>query len=202
MQHPTTNPPGILIRAVRSAARRLAVRLGSKRTVHGVVLVDLIVRDEDGPAAPEVELAIALIARHDPVRHRRMLRDVRYVVVTHTTEWAGEYREDIRSILLDASNVLKQTVEAVAMVIVHEATHARLFRMGLGRHPEPGRIEEVCVRAEIAFARKLPGTERLITGAESKLATQYWETSTPGAADRYLKQLGFPGWARRMFGSR
>jgi hypothetical protein len=200
MKNEAAGSSGPLPRAVRSAARHLAVRLGQKRTVFGVTVVDLIVRDEDRRAGSAVDLAIGLIARHDPIRHRRMLQDVRYVVVAHTVGWAGEYREDIRSILLDASHVLKQSVESCAMVIVHEATHARLCRMGVGRHPDRARIEGVCVRAEIEFARKVAGTERLIVGAKAKLATRYWEGSVPAGADLYLKHLGFPGWARRIFG--
>jgi hypothetical protein len=176
--------------------------MGRKRTVHGVRIVDLIVREEESAACWDVESAIEVIRQHDPARLRRLLQDVRYVVVTHTAGSAGEYREDVRAILLDASNVGKQTPEAVAMVIVHEATHARLWRMGVGRFHDRGRIETACVRAEIDFARKIAGTERLIWGAEAKLATRYWEGPRPQDAERYLKRLGFPRWARRILGTR
>ena len=196
------NPAAPLVRTLRSAARRAAVLLGRKQTVQGITVVDLVIRDEDRAALAAVGDAIELIARYDGARYRRMLRDVRYLVVTHTAASAGEYREDIRSILLDATNIVRQTPTSVAMVIVHEATHARLWRMGAGRHPDRARVEGACVGAEIQFARKIPGTERLIAGAEAKLATRYWEGSRPGTADRYLKRLGLGKWARRILGTR
>ena len=49
------------------------------------------------------------------------------------------------------------TPEMIASVIVHEATHARLFRMGIGyEEGRRARVEQVCLRRELAFAAKLP----------------------------------------------
>lgn len=188
-----------ILKIVRPAARKVALRLASKHEVHGIQLADLVLGGgAESTARVDVANAIELINKYDPARLQRIQRDVRYVVVTATAGTAGEYWEDLRSILLDASNAQRQTVEAIAMVIVHEATHARLWRMGVGRCPDREKIERICVRSEIAFARKVPGTDRLIEGAKLKLASRYWESSRAQDVETYLEKLGFPRWARRL----
>ena len=52
------------------------------------------------------------------------------------------------------------TLAAIACTIVHEATHGRLFKLGIP-YDEPirHRIEQVCIRASLLTAQRLPGTE-------------------------------------------
>jgi len=166
---------------VKAGARWLAVRIAEKRQVHGVTLVDLARETPDGQAAEGAAKALELIHQHDPAVWRRLVRDVRYVVVTKTFGTAGEYWVDSGWVLLNEAVVMRQMTEFIAMVVVHEATHARLWRMGFGRCPDRERIETACVEAEIRFARRLPGTANLIAGARAKL-TRYWETDLRGNA--------------------
>ena len=82
------------------------------------------------------------------------------------------------------------TLELLAAVIVHEATHARLWRRGI-RYEEAQRprIEEICIRREIAFAVKLPNGETVRDQAERSLAFcatgEHW-TST-AFRERYIE---------------
>ena len=82
-----------------------------------------------------------------------------------------EYR--IYTCQIDTRYCLAETTtpELLAAVIVHEATHARLWRRGI-RYEEAQRprIEEICVRREIAFAAKLPNGEDAHDQAERTLA--------------------------------
>ena len=55
----------------------------------------------------------------------------------------------------------------IASVIVHEATHARMMRLGFGyEEPKRVRIEHICFGAQQAFARRLPDGEQLVKEVE------------------------------------
>lgn len=192
------HPARILFRPLRTLLRWIAILIAEKRVVRGIRVVNMPMHDADEPAFEKVVDVIELIHRHDPARGRRVARDVRYVLVTRTATSGGEYWPNPRCVLVNASNVCRQVPEAIAMIVVHEATHARLWRMGVGRFPDVGRLEHTCVEAEITFARRVPGTEPLIEGARRKLATKYWEKPRDAAFETYLTDLGYPRWLRRL----
>jgi hypothetical protein len=88
--------------------------------------------------------------------------------------------------------------------IVHEATHARIE--GCGVHYEEKqrpRIEAVCFRRELAFAKKLPNGEQVQEQAERNLVEHAKQDPWTDAAfanrfDRAhieaLRKLGVPDW--------
>lgn len=191
-----------LIQPLRRYLQRVVLRLGEKEWVHGIPLVDWIVLDETRDGLAEVRAALELVWEHDRRRYLRMVRDVDYVIVTNTAGTAGEYWSDIRSMLLDAGVASRHPRESTAMTIVHEATHARLWQRGVGRHPDRERIEGACVKAEVMFAGKIPGTERLVEGAWKKLGSRYWERSRQDDFAANAERLGWPGWLRKLIGLR
>ena len=88
----------------------------------------------------------------------------------------------------------------IAAVIVHEATHARLWRCGFGYdEDERHRIEAICVRRELAFARRLPDGRRLREFAQEALAIspRYW--TNMASHDRHVEgsveALRYLGWS-------
>ena len=106
---------------------------------------------------------------------------------------------DTRFVLAEAS-----TPEVIAAAIVHEATHARLTRCGIGY--EEGlraQVEAVCLRREIAFAARLPNGEEARERAKRSLelysADELWTDAA--FAERHLdgalaalRHLGAPEW--------
>ena len=78
--------------------------------------------------------------------------------------------------------------ESVATAIVHEATHARLWHRGI-RYDEAvrQRVEGICLRRELALARKLPDGHHVRQWAENTLAlpVSYWTDES--ARDRSLQ---------------
>jgi hypothetical protein len=99
------------------------------------------------------------------------------------------------------------TPELLASTIVHEATHARLWRMGF-RYEEEARphVEAICVRRELAFSAKLPDGEQVRDSAEQALMSLRSPTFLSNAAfakarDDYeveeLRRLGVPDWGIR-----
>lgn len=152
-----------------SLALRLVTRSAPRAHVLGVDVVDLT-RDLSGALVmQELEGVVRLIDRVDSRIVLGLKRRAPQIAVVRGYAWAGQYWHQLRTIAIEASVVERQVPEAVAMTIVHEAAHARVAALGIPYLRYRRRIEELCVSEEIAFARKLPGTERLIEGARKKL---------------------------------
>ena len=76
----------------------------------------------------------------------------------------GEYKHSLKACILDERYVADPatTIERIASTIVHETTHARLERYGIGYKTElRTRIEAICFRRELAFAVRLPNSAEL-----------------------------------------
>ena len=98
----------------------------------------------------------------------------------------------------------------IASTIVHEATHARLMRCGIGYETElRARVEAVCARRELAFANKLPNGAQVRESAERILELcaaddGYWsntafeERHVEGSIEA-MRHLGAPDWLVRVF---
>lgn len=99
-----------------------------------------------------VEEALALIKRYDRLQYDRLSRDLKRVWV-HVLH--GIRGEAFVTCELDARSVQPETTspELIASTIVHEATHSRLLRCGIGyEEAVRARVEAVCLRRELAFA--------------------------------------------------
>jgi hypothetical protein len=82
------------------------------------------------------------------------------------------YDGSLRACILDERFILLETttLEEIACAIVHEATHAKLERWGVGyEENERSRIEAVCLRRELNFIAKLPPSEPLREQTERTL---------------------------------
>jgi hypothetical protein len=70
----------------------------------------------------------------------------------------AEYNHSLKACVLDE----RFGVERIASAIVHEATHARLERCGIGYNEDlRARIEAICFRRELALAVRLPDSATL-----------------------------------------
>lgn len=91
------------------------------------------------------------------------------------------------------------SIAQIASAIVHEATHARLMRLGFGyEEPKRLRIERICFGAQRGFARRLPDGEELVKEVEESQA-YYGEAYFSDAGRREadlegLRMLGVPKW--------
>jgi len=158
-----------------------------------------------------VEQALSLIKTHDRLRYGRLVRDLERVWVRVLFGARGSFNSSLKACQLDTRFVLAhaESPEIVASVIVHEATHARLQRCGVGYREElRPRVEIACVRRERAFARRLPNADHLLQWAEEKLK---W-CAVPGnltdvARDEEdvegrleaLRWMKAPAWVQRSF---
>jgi hypothetical protein len=111
------------------------------------------------------------------------------------------------------SYILGWPVEDIAATIVHEATHARLWRAGI-RYDEAIRltVEAICIRREYVFYGRLPDGGNLKYAAEAQIASLDAAYYTDNAFDRRhqayrimllrhaRKKAGIPGWFIRTIG--
>jgi hypothetical protein len=150
------------MRALRRRTTVFAINLMLRASVGTQIdglWVGCFVKALSASALCRVGKALLLIKRHDPMRYRRLLSDLDRIWINLLPGPLGQYREELNLCELDERYVLAKetTPELIASVIVHEATHARLRRCGIGYdEPIQSRVEAVCFRRELAFANQLP----------------------------------------------
>ncbi|WP_316189481.1 MULTISPECIES: hypothetical protein [unclassified Bradyrhizobium] len=159
------------------------------------------------PAIQRIEDALRLIERCAPLHHRRIKNNLARIWVHLIPHGAGCYLHSLNACLLDERIVASETttVEWIASAIVHEATHARLEKLGI-RYQEAARqrIERICARRELDFARRLSGVDALLAeitwrldrcSEENAFYTDQtmWEKTVQGNAE-ILRHLGTPEW--------
>ncbi|MEP9387849.1 hypothetical protein [Mesorhizobium sp. KR9-304] len=186
---------------------RLLLKLCDTRVVDGLLIVGY------GKSMDRVESALSLIRLHHPLRYQRLLQDVRRVWLRPLIGASGRFHQSTWTCEIDNHFVVEDgtTTEMVASVIVHEATHARLWRRGISYDERiRKRVELVCVRQELAFSAKLPNGSTIREQAESRLAyTQQLDLSNEAKRDRFGDHLekasldiGLPRWVVRLLMAR
>lgn len=114
------------------------------------------------------------------------------------------WSRDARLVRLREDYVLDPATSSadVASTLVHEGTHAWLCRLGFGyEEHRRARIEAICYRSEVAFARRLPNGETLLPDLDAALALDPALYSAAAQRERDaadLRTLGVPGWLVRF----
>jgi hypothetical protein len=171
------------------------------------------IEGKSGPILERVEAALALIKAYNQTRYNRLARDLDRIWVRLIPYGLACYNKSINACEIDTRFVLAEdsTPELIASAIVHEATHARLTRCGIGYEQElRARVEAVCFRREIAFAVRLPNGGQARERAERSLqfysADEFWTDAASRerfleGATAALRHLGTPEWFVRIFAS-
>jgi hypothetical protein len=112
---------------------------------------------------------------------------------------AGRYMPLTRLIVLRYDDLAKWSAPdppEIASTLVHEAMHAYLHARGIAcDSSNQYRIEAICYRAELAFARRLPNPGTLVTDAEYMLSVPQDYLSAHARLyhyGEYLHELGLP----------
>lgn len=183
----------------------LAVRSSDKRTVGGMLII--YDADKGGKDADKIAAALQLIQDFDPVRYRRVVRDLKQIWITTIVGAAGQFVRSTSTCELDERFVTGEhtSIEEVAGAIVHEATHARLDQWGIGYEEElRARVEEVCMARELAFATKLPVGASIRRWVEARqngsvdYSNAAFNTREIAGARDALVHLGTPVWFAEM----
>ena len=173
----------------------------------GLTLSVLDLHNDSDALLVRVKDALALLERYDPRRYQRLKRDCPHIWTTLLTGAVGRYNHGLKAILLDQRYVSGSTSSSeIAATVVHELTHARLARCGIG-YPEPdrGRVERACYTEELAFARLVPNSDALVMRIQKSLARpdsdwndETLRLDTMAATPRALEYLGVPQWLSRV----
>ena len=148
--------------------------------------------------------ALSLIRLYDGVHYRRIVRDLARIWVMVLPGNIGQFRESTWTCELDERFVLgeKTTSELIASAIVHEATHARLSRGGI-RYEEESRIriEQICIRRQLAFAATLPNeseargwAEQISEGLSSDMSNAAMAKRSFEGLIESARHIGLPEW--------
>lgn len=138
-----------------------------------------------GPAIKSLADGLAVL-RNTGLFHRRVQRACRRYVLFD--EAAPEFWPLADAIVLGKSELAESNNGQVALVLVHEATHARLARLGLSaRRFGVDRIEQACVRRERRAAADFPNGPQWVAFVDAKAGSRWW--SSDEAALRIERQL-------------
>ncbi len=129
----------------------------------GIILADPRNPSNRTPHFREVILAaLRLLKQTDPYRYARVRRRLSWIVYTRLNpHTAAEYQHGTRTCAIDVRELssaedLEFLVGWNALVLVHEATHGGIRSRGIQYTPEHRlRIEQLCVKEEQAFVRRL-----------------------------------------------
>jgi hypothetical protein len=178
------------------------MRLSVSQKVDGLWIG--VLDDKDGERLIQrVRNAILLIQRYDPLRYRQICASLRRIWMCDLIGNNGQYSRTFNRCDLDLRYVKSASLERIAATIVHEATHGHHCLRKIG-YPEPlrHRIELICMRQELAFARTLPDGHALRAQIETNLARKPEEWSNQALRTRFLinangaaKSAGLPDWA-------
>lgn len=184
---------------LRTAGLHILRLISPRAVVEGIELVDLSTSNVTSLFYDRVGEALRLIARYAPRRLARIQRDLRRIALV---AGGGEfYHSGLRAYVTDVASLRQKTAPEVATAIIHEGTHARLAHWGIGYEPaKRARIEQLCIRAELDFASRLPNSGELVRRIGGKLASPWW---TDAALHRrrvqQLRSYRVPAWLVRIY---
>ena len=171
-----------------SLADKFALWLSKSRMVDGVWIGSA--QSDSEPALQRVEAALQLIEQFSPLHYRRVKNSLSRIWVQLVPHGAGCYLHSLNACLLDERVVASETttLEWIASAIVHEATHARLEKRGI-RYVEAvrHRIERICARRELDFARHLSGVDALLEEINWRLDRSNDENASFTNQDMWLR---------------
>lgn len=163
---------------------------------------------ETKAAFTTIEAALNLMQQCDPRRMAYLKRDVKRILVWGSTDYQGTWHQKYAMCELTTEFVQSQetTPAILAATLAHEAMHARLMRWGFGYEERIRvRIEAICIKASMNFARRLPLSEMesrgyIMWSAKRMLErdTAYWsDEGRLEAKAAALLKLGCPEWLVR-----
>jgi len=167
-----------LVYPVSWLGQRLLIRMGESLEYDGFTIVDTTGLGQSLETTFQVRRALELIAHHDPVRYRRMKRDIPRTLIVPNI--GSTYWRPSRSGVVGREPAQFRSAATIAVMLVDAATRARLAPATLAGALQPGvqdRIGIRAVRSQIAFVDRLPpadfpGIETLRAYFDDQLASR------------------------------
>lgn len=132
----------------------------------GICIADVSLRKDLKPVfANYVNQALDLVAAKDSRRYRRIRTNLRFIVHKELARAFANYRRCERACFIDIGHTLDRertknvSLFLLAVSLVHEATHAEIFRRGVAENRKNAvRMERICAAEEMRFARRVNPT--------------------------------------------
>jgi hypothetical protein len=161
-----------LHRKIYLLINRLMFAISRKHKRDGIE-VAMLLPGKKGPFVfSKINQALDLISELDPRRYLQIGRDVKKIWVSAAQPGIAKWMNELQMCILDRDYFCRDNVSAsrMALTIVHEATHARLCKLKV-KYTEDirDRVEQICIKSEIAFAKRLSDGQKLVEMSESKL---------------------------------
>jgi hypothetical protein len=181
--------------------RRKELAHGPREVMHGVPVVAF--KDDakrTRALLDRARAALDLVARHDPRALAGIVDHFDHIQVICTLGPSNaQYVHAERRCLLSAEYLERPGTEParLAMTLVHELTHARHISRGKGADLSLAQAEWLCIGAELAFARKVPGTEHLRQAARKRLERRTDFYARPAEREReadFIHAQKLPRW--------
>lgn len=162
-----------------------------------------------------LKAAVTLIADHDPVSLAHIPTYLPGGIAAEATSYADAwYNRTTQTCFIGARTLADADMYDIASCILHEMCHARLMARGIG-YPEGlrVRVEEVCIRRELAFAHRLAAHGHPVKDQITRIAYQLEHITAQHVSHssrmrayrkqflerlRLLKANDVPTWIRRL----
>lgn len=187
---------GAFVAFARNAVLRWLSSASPKRQIQGILTIDLISEGDTEVRFARLADALKLIGSVDPHRLETIRNELSRIVLY---ESGPEYWPGSRACVLH--DISSLTPIDVALHIVHETAHARLWRKGVRYAPDQrARVERACVASEIRFLNRLPNSDSLKYETQKKLENEWWTASHMRSRHiSLLKTLSAPNWIIKLF---
>lgn len=183
----------------RRLLRSAALVASTKTEICGLEVLNADRSEDSERLFEQLRKALELIQDVDGRVLAQVRRDLRRIVIVGYR--GSSYWPELGACALSRSTLESQRPEWVASVVVHEACHGRLQRLGITYRPAlRPRIERICAGAQDRFLEKLPGTEALREHLAAQMEQGHGATNESLARRAaQLESLGVPKWLARRF---
>lgn len=153
----------------------------------------------------QIEESLGLIERVQPIRYQQIVRDLGRNWVRSLSHARGQYDHAVRACTISAKvfDGYYNRPEEIALIIIHEATHARLTRLGIGYDEAiRSRVEAICHRRELSFAKLLDDDQAIhVAGYYLANPIDYSDEAVDSRNETAMladaRDIGFPLWIVR-----
>jgi len=191
----TDTARGSLLALPRRIMARILLALSPKEVVAGFE-VSALNSTLTPPLVSQLRSAIELIGNLEPRVLRRIHQDVSRIMFVEAG--GPEYWPFADGFILNTNFAKESDVEFIALTIIHEATHARLWKRGIRyRNDARERIERICVGAELAFAARLNDSAYFSEHVTRKLAAPWWTADEIEKRRNHAREVLWPRWLMR-----
>lgn len=175
--------------------------LSPRHESHGVPVWTPVSDKQERPLIYErIDAALDLLRQYAPERYRRAVRLLTGLLVLGSDAADASFERATGTSRLRERFVLAAdtTAASLACTVVHEATHAWLFELGIPYdEPVRHRVEMICTRAALLAARRFPGADAEVKRCQEQLSIEPSAFSDESYIDlraTNLRELGCPEW--------